>query len=86
MRSCDEVRGLDGRAIRKVVASALTLRKEVAMNPNELTMADLIEAAKAAKAVRAERRSEHEHCREPSGPQFAASQHESTPGSSSSTC
>jgi SpoVK/Ycf46/Vps4 family AAA+-type ATPase len=47
-----EVQGLDGRAIRKVVGSALTLRKRVAVDPNELTMQDLIHAAKAAKAVR----------------------------------
>lgn len=47
-----EVQGLDGRAIRKVVGSALTLRKKVAVDPNELTMPDLIHAAKAAKAVR----------------------------------
>lgn len=47
-----EVHGLDGRTIRKVAASALTLRKQVAMNPNELSMADLTKAAKAAKAVR----------------------------------
>lgn len=48
-----EVHGLDGRTIRKVVASAMTLRKQVAMNPNELGMADLLKASKAAKAVRA---------------------------------
>lgn len=47
-----ESHGLDGRAIRKVVASALTLRKEVAVNPNELRIADLVKAAKAAKTVR----------------------------------
>ncbi len=47
-----ELQGLDGRTIRKVVANALTLRKTVAMNPNELSMADLKSAAKAAKAVR----------------------------------
>ena len=44
--------GLDGRAIRKAVASALTMRKEVAMNPMELTVADLLAATKAAKAIR----------------------------------
>lgn len=48
----DEVEGLDGRAIRKVVASALTLRKEVSINPNELAIDDLLKAAKLAKAVR----------------------------------
>lgn len=48
-----DVHGLDGRTIRKVVASALTLRKQVAMDPNELNLSDLTKAAKAAKAVRA---------------------------------
>lgn len=47
-----EVQGLDGRAVRKIIGSALTLRKKVAVDPNELTMQDLIHAAKAAKAVR----------------------------------
>lgn len=51
-RLVNEFHGLDGRAIRKVVGSALTLRRKVAANPNELTMADLFQAAKAAKAVR----------------------------------
>ncbi len=50
-----EAHGLDGRAIRKVVASALTLRKDVAVNPNELQMVDLVTAARAAKAVRLRR-------------------------------
>lgn len=48
-----EVYGLDGRAIRKVVASALTLRKDVAVNPNGLLIPDLLQAAKAAKAAKA---------------------------------
>lgn len=47
-----EVHGLDGRTIRKVVASALTLRKQVAVDPNQLCMPDLLKAAKAAKTVR----------------------------------
>lgn len=46
------VQGLDGRAIRKVVGSALTLRKSVAVDPSLLTMQDLVNAAKAAKAIR----------------------------------
>jgi SpoVK/Ycf46/Vps4 family AAA+-type ATPase len=48
----NEFHGLDGRAIRKVVGSALTLRRKVAANPNELTMEDLFNSARAAKAVR----------------------------------
>lgn len=46
------VQGLDGRAIRKVVASALTLRKEVAIKPNDLTIADLVKAAKLSTSMR----------------------------------
>ena len=48
----DEVLGLDGRAIRKVVASAMTMRQEVALNPNEMKVEDLLIAAKGAKAAR----------------------------------
>jgi len=51
----DEVVGLDGRAIRKVVASGMTMRREVAVSPEGLTIEDLIKAAKAAKAVRKEK-------------------------------
>lgn len=47
-----ELIGLDGRAIRKTVAAALTMRKDVAMDPNKLTEDDLLEAAKAARAAR----------------------------------
>ena len=51
-RLVHEVQGLDGRTIRKVVGSALALRKQVAVDPNQLTLADLVSAAKAAKATR----------------------------------
>lgn len=46
--------GLDGRAIRKVVASALAVRKEVAVSPAKLALEDLRTAIAAAKAVRQE--------------------------------
>lgn len=36
--------GLDGRRIRKLVASACTFTKEVALDPNKLTMKDIIHA------------------------------------------
>ncbi|HEX04706.1 MAG TPA: AAA family ATPase [Bacteroidetes bacterium] len=49
-----DMTGLDGRRIRKTVANALTMRREVAISPNELTIADLLKAAKAAKAIRKE--------------------------------
>lgn len=48
-----ELVGLDGRAIRKTVAGALTMRKEVAVDPARLNEADLLAAAKAAKTARA---------------------------------
>lgn len=44
--------GLDGRAIRKMVANALASRQETAAHPERLTPADLIRAAEAAKANR----------------------------------
>lgn len=49
-----ELVGLDGRAIRKLVASALAVRKEVAVNPAKLTLEDLKAAIAAAKSVRQE--------------------------------
>jgi len=44
--------GLDGRAIRKSVANALAMRPQTAINPNEVTIDDLIAAAKSAKVSR----------------------------------
>ena len=52
-KAVDALVGFDGRAIRKVVANALANRKEVALNPQELTIADLVAAAKRAAAARA---------------------------------
>ena len=48
----DECVGLDGRAIRKVVANALAGSPETAMNPELVTPEMLIGAARAAKANR----------------------------------
>jgi SpoVK/Ycf46/Vps4 family AAA+-type ATPase len=48
----DELVGLDGRAIRKTVGSALTMRKEAAIDPARLNQADLLAAAKAARVAR----------------------------------
>jgi pachytene checkpoint protein 2 len=45
--------GLDGRAIRKMVASALASDAETALNPEKVTIAQILAAAKAAKAGRA---------------------------------
>ena len=52
----DELVGLDGRAIRKVVGNALTIRQQVALKPDDLTMEDLFFAARAAKEARAKKK------------------------------
>lgn len=44
--------GLDGRAIRKMVANALASSPKTAIDPNEVSIDDLISAAKYAKANR----------------------------------
>lgn len=44
--------GLDGRAIRKMVANALASSPEVAMDPNKVTADDLLRAAQQAKTNR----------------------------------
>jgi SpoVK/Ycf46/Vps4 family AAA+-type ATPase len=41
--------GLDGRRIRKLVAVACTFNRETALDPNRLTVADLLKAAEHAK-------------------------------------
>jgi len=55
-RGIDEVAaacvGLDGRAIRKMVANALASDPETAMNPERVTMTALLDAAKAARKSR----------------------------------
>ena len=48
----EECVGLDGRAIRKMVATALASSPETAMNPELVTIEMLVEAARAAKAIR----------------------------------
>ena len=48
----DECVGLDGRAIRKMVATALASNKQTAMNPELVTIDNLLDAARAAKANR----------------------------------
>lgn len=44
--------GLDGRAIRKVVANALAANQKTAIDPNEVTIQDVIAAASYAKSNR----------------------------------
>ena len=44
--------GLDGRAIRKMVATALASSPETALNPERMTMENLIDAAQAARKAR----------------------------------
>lgn len=51
-RCASECVGLDGRAIRKMVANALASSPAVAMNPERLTIEDLLAAARAAKEIR----------------------------------
>ena len=51
-RAAAESVGLDGRAIRKVVANALASTPQTAMNPDTVTLAQLGEAARAAKEAR----------------------------------
>jgi len=46
VKVCD---GLDGRRIRKIVASACTFDKETALNPARLTIIDLLRAAEHAQ-------------------------------------
>jgi pachytene checkpoint protein 2 len=46
VKACD---GLDGRRIRKIVASACTFDKETALNPARLTAMDLLRAADHAR-------------------------------------
>jgi len=41
--------GMDGRRIRKALFSAFTLDKEIALEPNRLTMAEVISALQAAQ-------------------------------------
>lgn len=57
-RCASEAVGLDGRAIRKMVANALASTKETATDPNKLTIDNLLAAARQAKGhrVKKERR------------------------------
>jgi AAA+ superfamily predicted ATPase len=48
----DACAGLDGRRIRKLVLSALTLRREVTRDPNELSADDLVSAVEYTTGVR----------------------------------
>lgn len=49
--------GLDGRAIRKMVANALASNPQTAMDPNRITISDLLTAARAAKSNRVKEKS-----------------------------
>ena len=51
-RCAAECEGLDGRVIRKMVASALASSPETAMSPERVTIDDLLAAARAAKVGR----------------------------------
>lgn len=45
--------GLDGRAIRKMIASALATDPETATHPEKVTLAQILASAKSAKSTRA---------------------------------
>jgi pachytene checkpoint protein 2 len=45
----DTAAGLDGRALCKLVISALAMRKETALDPNKLALPDLLSAARFAR-------------------------------------
>ena len=49
-RVIEACRDLDGRAIRKMVAAACAFDKHTALDPNRLTMSDLLRAAGQARA------------------------------------
>lgn len=51
-RCASECVGLDGRAIRKMVANALASSPQTAMSPERVTVEDLLAAARAAKTGR----------------------------------
>jgi SpoVK/Ycf46/Vps4 family AAA+-type ATPase len=51
-RAAAESDGLDGRAIRKMVANAMASSTEVALDPNKLTLEGLVTAAGAARISR----------------------------------
>jgi len=44
--------GLDGRAIRKMVCERPRQQPQTAMNPEQVTIEDLLAAARAAKSAR----------------------------------
>lgn len=48
-RAAKQCVGLDGRRIRKLVISACALKKQTALDPNNLTAADLLQAASRAQ-------------------------------------
>ena len=48
-RASKQCVGLDGRRIRKLVVSACALKKQTAIDPSQLTAADLLQAAKQAQ-------------------------------------
>lgn len=52
--SADAAVGLDGRAIRKTVAAAMSSSMEIALDPNKLTLPVLREALERARKVRTE--------------------------------
>lgn len=54
-KCANECEGLDGRTIRKLVASAMASSAETALDPNKLKISDLIETAKQTRLGRADK-------------------------------
>jgi hypothetical protein len=54
-RCAEECVGLDGRAVRKMVANALACDPETALDPGRVTIDDLHAAAQAAKEARVQK-------------------------------
>lgn len=64
--------GLDGRAIRKVVANALAADPQVAIDPNKLSVEHLRSAIRQAKQMRLQGGKQNDHRCQPDVSQFAA--------------
>lgn len=59
-RVAEAAAGLDGRTLRKLIVNAMALRKETALDPNKLTLADLEAAARNAQSSRAAAKGGHQ--------------------------
>jgi hypothetical protein len=51
-RAAEAAEGLDGRRLRKLVATAVAMRAEAEVDPKRMTGADLLAAVAAAEVAR----------------------------------